>query len=238
MENNYGSVENYKAADKAADPAVLRSLSIGEMIVAVLMFVCIFISFRKADKKRFFCQNGWRLLMTAGIALLIKGIWTIPGQLYMKNAEQPYVTGIFENRRYYCQIYQLFGIPALIIMTALITRQHSLNVQQKDTAKSTKALKAFAALMGAVSCAFMLMRLAARIYEIASCRTHDAMLPFYSDLLTFPRGLADSPEAYRDLLIFRLIKDLPVFIASAVTMYLLIRIMLSSARSEINTQKI
>ena len=63
------------------------------------------------------------------------------------------------------------------------------------------------------------------------------MLPFYYDLLSLPRDLADSPEIYRNLLIFRLLRDLPVFISSAVTVILLIKIMLSSARSEINTPK-
>lgn len=236
VENYYGSVENCETAKKADD---LSGLADNFIITAapILLFVCIFIAFRKADKKRFFCQNGWRLLMTAGIAMLIKGIWSVIKQIYLMNAEQPYVTGVFLNRKYYCQIYQLFGIPALIIMTALITRQHSLNVQKKDTAANSKALKLLASLIGAVSSVFMLIRLATRIYEIICCKTHDAMLPFYYDLLTFPRELADSPEIYRNLLIFRLLKDLPVFIASAVTVILLIKIMLSAAVGEINNPK-
>ena len=239
VKNCYNSVENYKAADKVTDEISPMGI-VGNIISTaspILLFVCVFLAFRKADKKRFFVQNGWKLLMTAGIAVLIEGIWKVIRQIYLMNAEQPYVTGIFESRSYYCQIYQLFGIPALVIMTALITRQHSLNVQQKDAAANTKALKAFAVLMGAVTSAFMLIRLVTRIYEIASYKTHDARLPFYSDLLTFPRGLADSPETYRDLLIYRLVKDLPVFISCAVTVYLLIMVMLSTARNEINTHK-
>ncbi|MBR6101885.1 MAG: hypothetical protein IKP95_05620 [Ruminococcus sp.] len=239
VKNCYGSVENYKAADKVTDEISPMGI-VGNIISTaspILLFVCVFLAFRKADKKRFFVQNGWRLLMTAGIAVLIEGIWKVIRQIYLMNAEQPYVTGIFENRSYYCQIYQLFGIPALVIMTALITRQHSLNVQQKDAAANSKALKAFAVLMGAVTSAFMLKRLVTRIYEIASYKTHDARLPFYSDLLTFPRDLADSPETYRDLLIYRLVKDLPVFISCTVTVYLLIMVMLSTARNEINTHK-
>lgn len=238
-ENHYGSAENYKAAEKAADENSLMGVA-GNIISTaspILLFVCVFLAFRKADKKRFFVQNGWMFLMTAGIAVLIEGVWKVIRQIYLMNAEQPYVTGIFENRSYYCQIYQLFGIPALIIMTALITRQHSLSVRQREKSGNSRALKAFAVLMGAVTSGFMLIRLVTRIYEIASYKTHDAKLPFYSDLLTFPRELADSPEIYRDLLIYRLVKDLPVFIACAVTVYLLIRVMFSSARNEINTHK-
>ncbi|MBO4524436.1 MAG: hypothetical protein J5723_07140, partial [Ruminococcus sp.] len=211
VENNYGTVENYESAKNVK---TLRGLADNVIITAtpIIFFVCVFIAFRKADKKRFFAQNGWQLLMTSGIALLIKGIWTVIKHIYKMNAEQQYVTGIFENRRYYCQVYQIFGIPTLIIMTALITRQHSLNVQKKDTTANSKVLKVFAALVGTVSCAFMLIRLITRVYEIISCKTHDAMLPFYSELLTLPRDLAESPEIYRSLLIFRLLKDLPVFI--------------------------
>ena len=235
--DNYGSVENYEAAENVN--RAVRGVVDNTIVTSapIIMFVCIVLAFRKADKKRFFGQNGWRLIMTAGIALLIKNIWTIIKQIYIINAEQPYVTGIFENRRYYFQIYHYVGIPALMIMTALITRQHSLNVQKRSVDGNAKALKAFAAVMGIVSAGFMLLRLVTRIYEIVCSKTHDAMLPFYSDLLTFPRELAESPEVYRGLLIFRLLKDLPVFISSAVTVILLIQIMLSSARNEINTRE-
>ena len=234
VENNYGSVENYEAAKNAGD---LRGLADNFIITAmpITLFVCIFMAFRKAEKKRFFVQNGWHLLMTAGIAMLIRSIWSVIKQIYEMHSEQPYVVGIFENRRYYCQVYQYFGIPALIIMTALITRQHTLIVQKRDTAANSKALKALAVLLGAVAFAFMLIRLVTRIYEIISYKTHDAMLPFYYDLLTFPRELAESPEIYRDLLIFRMLKDLPVFIASGVTVMLLLKIMLSSAQGMINS---
>ena len=239
IRNNYGSVENYNTAKKVTRLTMRTPMGIADNITItaapILMFVCIFMAFRRADKKRFFGQNGWRLLMTAGIATLIQGVWSVIKQIYIMNAEQPYVTGVFENRKYYCQIYQLFGIPGLIIMTALITRQHTLNIQKKDTGANSKALKVLAVLMGAVTSAFILVRLVTRVYEIISYKTHDAMLPFYYDLLTFPRELADSCKIYKDLLIFRLLKDMPVFIASVVTVLLLIRIMLSSAQNEINT---
>ncbi|MBQ4487217.1 MAG: hypothetical protein II936_09465 [Oscillospiraceae bacterium] len=235
--NNYGTVENFEAAgnvNRAVGGVVDNTIVTA---APILFFICMFIAFRKADKKRFFGQSGWQLIMTAGIALLIKNIWTIIKQIYILNAEQPYVTGIFENRRYYFQIYHYLGIPALVIMTALITGQHSLNIQKRSADGNTKALIALAAVMGIVSAGFMLLRLVTRIYEIVCSKTHDAMLPFYSDLLTFPRELAESPEVYRGLLIFRLLKDLPVFISSTVTVILLIKIMLSSARNEINTQE-
>ena len=239
--NNYGSVENYKAADNLTNLTMKTPMGIADNIIItatpILLFVCILIAFRKADKKRFFSQNGWRFLMTAGIAMLIQGIRSVIKHIYLLNVEQPYVTGIFESRRYYCQVYHLFGIPALIIMTALITKQHTLNVQKKDTSANSKALKALSVLMGTVTAAFILVRLITRVYEIISYKTHDAMLPFYSDLLTLPRELADSSETYRELLFFRLLKDMPVFISSAVTVIMLIKIMLSSARNEINTPK-
>lgn len=201
----------------------------------ILFLICMLIAFRKADKRLFFAHNGWRFLMTAGIAVLMQNIWSVIMQILFINADQPFVTGIFENRRYYCQVYHLFGIPALIIMTALITRQHALNVQKKDTSANSKALKALSVLMGTVTAAFILVRLITRVYEIINYKTHDAMLPFYSDLLTLPRELADSSETYRELLFFRLLKDMPVFISSAVTVIMLIKIMLSSAQNEINT---
>ncbi|MCQ2470155.1 MAG: hypothetical protein MJ100_10130 [Ruminococcus sp.] len=233
--NMYGSVGNYEAANNARRAMNGIVYSNVRIFVPILLLICMLIAFRKADKRLFFAHNGWRFLMTAGIAVLIKNIWSVIMQILSINAEQPFFTGIFENRRYYCQVYHLFGIPALIIMTALITRQHTLNVQKKDTSANSKALKALSVLMGTVTAAFILVRLITRVYEIINYKTHDAMMPFYSDLLTLPRELADSSETYRELLVFRLLKDMPVFISSAVTVIMLIKIMLSSARNEINT---
>ena len=233
--NNYGSVGNYEAANNAGRAMKGIVDNTVRTSAPILLLICMLIAFRKADKRLFFAHNGWRFLMTAGIAVLIQNIWSVSMQILFINAEQPFVTGIFENRRYYCQVYHLFGIPALIIMTALITRQHTLNVQKKDTSANSKALKALSVLMGTVTAAFILVRLITRVYEIISYKTHDAMLPFYSDLLTLPRELADSSETYRELLVFRFLKDMPVFISSAVTVIMLIKIMLSSARNEINT---
>ncbi len=62
-------------------------------------------------------------------------------------------------------------------------------------------------------------------------------MPFYHEMLPFPRELADSPETYRNVLLFRLLKDLPVFAASALTVVMLLRIMLSSAEGRINTKE-
>ena len=56
-------------------------------------------------------------------------------------------------------------------------------------------------------------------------------------MLDFPRELAESPDTYRNVLIFRLVKDMPVFIASAITITMLIKIMLSSARNDIHTDE-
>ncbi|MCR5215981.1 MAG: hypothetical protein K6C69_03520 [Lachnospiraceae bacterium] len=233
--NNYGSVENYEAANNAGRAVKGIADNIVRTFSPILFLICMIIAFRQADKRLFFAHNGWRFLMAAGIAVLIQNIWSVIMRILFINAEQPFVTGIFENRRYYCQVYHLFGIPALIIMTALITRQHTLNLQKKDTSANSKALKGLSVLMGTVAAAFILVRLIIRVYEIINYKTHDAMIPFYSDLLTLPRELADSSEMYRELLVFRLLKDMPVFISSAVTVFMLIKIMLSSARNKINT---
>lgn len=76
----------------------------------------------RINKTAFSAVKRRRLLLSQ-IAVLIQNIWSVIMRILFINAEQPFVTGIFENRRYYCQVYHLFGIPALIIMTALITRQ-------------------------------------------------------------------------------------------------------------------
>ena len=243
VENNFGTLENYyqyeQAAsyktDNTAGKIIMNLDSLNITFIPIIIFICMMIVFRKVDMKRFFQKYHWRWLMAAGIAYLLSSFMKMAKFIYLSSVERDFGCGIFASSSYYCQIYQYFGIPAIIILTALIMRQHTLITHKQSTDGNAKALKGFALLMAAVGICFMLVRLGTRVYEIICYKTHDARLPFYYEMLDFPRELAESPETYRNVLIFRLFKDMPVFIASAITLIMLVKILFSSAQNRINT---
>lgn len=239
VDNNYKSLDAYNEYDeKISDYTHSPICSAANILVTSIPFViiiCFFMIFRQADKKRFFEKSGWRYFMAPAIVYLLSSIWSIHFHSRVIAIEREYTIGIFKNQAYYCQIYYSFGIPAMILLTALILRQHTLNTHKQSADGNAKALRVLAGLMGAVGFGFMLVRLGTRVYEIICYKTHDARLPFYYVMLDLPRELAESPDAYRDVLIFRLVKDMPVFIASAITIVMLIKIMLSAAGNRIST---
>ena len=235
--NSFETIDDYKQCNERTSSGniVLEADNLNITFTPIIIFIFMFIVFRKADRKRFFETYGWRYLMAAGIAYLISSFIKISRFVYLVNQYRTYGTDIFASETYYCQIYQYFGIPALIILTALIMKQHTLITHKESTEGNSKALRVFAGLMCAVGFGFMLMRLGTRIYEIVCYKTHDARLPFYYTMLALPRELADSPANYRELLIYRLFKDMPVFTASAAALVMLMKIMLSAAQNRINT---
>ena len=237
--NNYKSVEDYELADEAQSAflqtPIAKTGNVMLKLNLIILFICFFIVFRKIDRKQFFEKNIWRFLLVSGLFYLANSLCMIFCYSGKLSAEKPYLTGIFKNHSYYCQVYLSFGIPALIILTALILRQHTLNTHRQSTEGNAKILKAFALLINAVGFGFMLVRFGTRVYEIINYKTHDARLPFYFEMLDFPRELAESPETYRNVLIFRLVKDAPVFIAAGITLIMLMKIMNSAAQNRINT---
>lgn len=237
--NNYKSVEDYELSNEAdsafKDTPLAKTGNLLLKLNLLILFICFFIVFRKIDRKQFFEKNIWRFLMASGLFYLVYSLFMIFCYSGAVTVEKPYLTGIFRNQSYYCQIYQSFGIPALIILTALILRQHTLAAHKQSTESNVKALKGFAWLMNGVGFGFMLWRFGTRVYEIINYQTHDARLPFYYMMLDFSRELAESPETYRKVLIFRLVKDVPVFIAAGITLIMLMKIMNSAAQNRINT---
>ena len=237
--NCYKSTDDYIAAvnelEEFTDSVGGKAANCFIPLAVVIIFMSMLVIFRKYDRKRFFDTKGWRWFLSVGISLSAVNLMDIYMHCLTAHIDRIHGTGIFTNAAYYCQAYNVLGGPALIFMTAFIMRQHTLNVHNLPTDGNRKALKILAGLVGAVGFGFMLVRFGTRVYELICYKTHDARLPFYFYMLDFPRELAPSPEAYRNVLFFRLIKDLPVFIASGMTMILLIKIMLSSAQDKINT---
>ena len=60
-------------------------------------------------------------------------------------------------------------------------------------------------------------------------------LPFYSKLIELPYEFAKTPDEYINLIIFRFLKDLPVFVASALVIILFSNVLFFISKGEINT---
>lgn len=232
--------------------------------MGVLYTVALILALRNGDKRCLFRKRSSRLLLLSGGIWLAGNIYMeitkqiLPGiQNGSMYGDASVLTELFRDTSYYFQIYKIIGIPALVIVGGLILRQYELTLpgitgsgkrrDQVDQEKQIKQLDRNAGWLRMTACLllsgggiFLLYRFFVRVYEVLAAVTGhvvNAQIPFYNMMLELPYDLAKSPQIYSGMLLFRLIKDLPVFVASAASLIFLAQVMLDVAKGDINTPK-
>ena len=125
-------------------------------------------------------------------------------------------------------------------------RRHELEMKKADTSVNSMILKAIAVITLAGAGIFVAYRLVVRTCELTRVMAGDKFtvkVPFTrlkdknTDLIDIPYEAAKTPQDYKDLVLFRFVRDLPVFIISSVAVVLVVKIILNIAKGEINTRK-
>jgi len=196
----------------------------------VAMVVLLLIFLRRADKQTIHKKRtAWLLLLSGGLYALVNTV-VETANLFPQTDN---FKGVMATQSYYPQLYAVYGIPLLIIAYGLILLHYEQATHGKNVVGVRLALKACAWVTGISAFGFMLWRFAVRCYELFS--SANARLPFYSMLLDLPRAEAVSEADYTKVLLFRFVKDLPVFAASAIVVIVLIKLLYSAANGQINT---
>ena len=221
---------------------LLRDL-FGVMTVLLLLFV--FLALRSGDKKTIFSSRSsdWFLM---GGALWFFGNLIREVEVILKTAEQGAgLTGIFSKPVYYMQLYRIAAIPIVMFCAGLMLRRHELALKNGNTAANTKLLKGMGTAVMAGSGAFMFWRLAVRIYELVrvmSGEEYTVKLPFtvmdipFNKLIDLPFEMANTPQDYKNVVLFRFVKDFPVFVLSAAAVIFFVKLLFGIARGELNTR--
>lgn len=245
VENTYLSENAYKEYSKAVlEEKENGATAVADAVVSYAVIpaavICLLIALNFADKNRLFSKHTSRWLLASGIMWAAANVYVEIHNCFSLQKELPYLTGVPATARYYCQLYAVLGIPALIIACALILRQHERNLRGESTKNNSKILTGYAVSLCAVSLSFTAYRFCVRSYELIMCLTFDdysVRLPFYHKCIELPYYLAASPYAYSQLTALRLVKDLPVFWAAGLTAVMLASIMFDVSKDRINTQK-
>ncbi len=245
VENTYISAdayEKYSAATAAEKGRGVKGIADG-IVSAVgipAVIICIFIALYNTDKNRLFLKHASRWFLVSGLLWAAVNVYAEVSNYLSVQKELPFLVGVPATTRYYCQLYNVLGIPALIVLCALILRRHELSMRGTKSESASKPLKVFAVLFGTASFGFLIYRFYIRINELImsfSDADYVVRLPFYYISMELPRGLAVSTKAYTDVVLFRFIKDLPVFVAAGFTLVMLVLLTLSAAKNEINTKE-
>lgn len=227
-DNSFIDEENYLNAIQPDSNPVIQDILLNTILVVMLISLMIFLS--RAEKQTLGKKRtAWLLLLSGGLYVL--------GNTYVElkqlNPQTEGFKGVMATQSYYPQLYAVYGIPLIFIVYGLMLLYYEQASRCKKVGGVQRALKICTWVTGGVSFGFMLWRFIARCYELFS--TGDARLPFYSVFLDLPKSEAVSESAYTKVLVFRFVKDMPVFAASAIAVIALIKLIYSAAEGHINT---
>lgn len=191
---------------------------------AVLLLVAAF----RERKKKLVEGNTPLLIILGGVLLLIYKIIEeidlfIDVSLYSK-----YSKGFLSTVKYYPQMHYIFIIPVLLILMGLMFRQIQRKNNKLSNVNNEKIIKTICISILVIGLSFILYRFGIRVYELISNGT--IRIPFYYYIMDLPKSYASSISSYNYLVVLRFIKDLPVFIASIVSIILFVKIILSSIK--------
>ncbi len=227
-DNSFADEESYLNALQPADTSIVQDILLNTAAVATVISLLIFLN--RADKQTVHKKRtAWLLLLSGGLYAV--GNTFVESEKFFPHTEG--FKGIMASQSYYPQLYAIYGIALTIIVYGLILLYYEQDSRGRSVVGVRRALKCCARVTGTAAFGFMLWRLIERCCELFG--KDNARLPFYSVFLDLPRSEAVSDVAYTKALVFRFVKDLPVFAASAIAVTALIKLMYSAADGQINT---
>ena len=250
--NSFASDADYSAYLERMNAPVLQTaaekvLDYLKLIPSVALSAAMILALRSGDKKRIFCGRAWRYFLAGGILYALGNIYIyIDTNIISGISRFDGMTSIFTERRQYLQIYDILGLPFIMISGAFVLLMYEKQLQSKDTAGVSKTLKAISAVIIAGSAGFVLWRLGVRTYElirVMSGNGYSVWLPFTimdspeKYMCRLPFEDAVSPQAYRNVILFRYLRDLPVFALTGAAVWAFVRVLLNTAKGELNTSR-
>lgn len=235
---------NNATVEQTAAETVLSYL---RMIPSLVLIAAMILALRSGDKKRIFCGRAWRYFLFGGALYAVGNIYAyIESNFFDKTSYFDGMTSVFTERRQYCQIYDILGIPFIMICGAFVLLMYEKQLQNKDSAKVSNILKTLSAVIIAVSAGFIAWRLGVRTYELIRIMLGDkysVWLPFtvmesqtrYMCRLPFEDAV--SAQAYKNVILFRYLRDLPIFALTGAAVLAFVRVLLNTAKGEFNTKR-
>ena len=237
VDENYGSQEQYQKMldDYHSNPRQDIYFYIGGTcsIVAVIF---IGISIYNDRKKKLLVGKAPLFVSLAGLFLLFSSLFEQADFHVLVHTEAAYAKGFLSTAIWYPAIHNIFIIPGLLILMGLVFRQIQRKKLKETTNNNERLIKVVIGFILTIGLGFILWRLGERIYELVMLLLGNDInikLPFYYYMMELPKEFAISSGSYLKLVIVRFIKDLPVFIASTISIIMFVKILISYTKNKI-----
>ena len=233
VSENFESPEKYEEMLKEKNNDVRSKICfVGGGITTLATIVLIIIAVYKERKMKLLEGKTPIIIILGGISYLLYRILEEIDLFIDVSYWKKYSTGFLTTSSFYPQMHYIFILPMLLIFLGLVFRQKQrkdLKLPLKNNERAIKVLS-IAFLVGGLS--FIAYRLGVRLYELLN-HSVNMRLPFYYYIFDLPRSFAKEPSSYTKLAILRFIKDLPVFIASIISIILFVKIILTSIKGNL-----
>ena len=202
--------------------------------IAAVVFIGI--SIYNDRKKKLLVGKAPIFVSLAGLFYLFYALFEQADLHVMVHTEAAYAKGFLNTAIWYPAIHNIFIIPGLLILMGLVFRQIQRKNAKENTKNNEKLIKVVIGFILAIGFGFILWRLGERVYELVMLLLGNEInikLPFYYYMMELPYSFAQSGASYLKLVVLRFFKDLPVFIASIISIIMFVKILLSYTKNKI-----
>ena len=232
VKENFESQEKYNQMKTDIKKDVVDNIAFyGGGICLITMAALFVVVVYRDRKKKLLTGNTPILIICIGLIYLLEKIFESI-DLYIETSYYAnYSKGFLETTSYYPQVYFICVLPVLLIALGLVFRQKQRKDLKLDTEDNEKNIKVLSSLILIVGLTFILYRFGVRVYELFSGDV--IRIPYYYYIFDLPKNYASTPDAYTKIVILRFFKDLPTFIASAISVVLFSKILKSSIKGKL-----
>ena len=203
---------------------------------SIIAIIFIGISIYNDRNKKLLVGKAPIYVSLAGLFYLLYEVFEQADLFIMVRTEAAYAKGFLSTAVWYPMVHNIFILPGLLILMGLIFRQIQRKNIKENTKNNEKIIKVVIGLILVVGFSFIIYRFGYRIYELVMLlmgKDINLKLPFYYYLTELPKEFAINSESYIKLAALRFIKDLPVFIASSISIIMFVKIILSYIKNKI-----
>ena len=237
IDENYESKEKYKAMLDDYHNNVGQDICFyagNACLIAAIGFVGI--SIYNDRKKKLLVGKAPVFVSLAGLFYLFYLLFEQIDLCIRVHTEASFAKGFLSTATWYPMVHRIFILPGLFILMGLVFRQIQKRKLKENTMNNEKIIKVVIGLIIVIGFSFILYRFGERVYELVMIligNNINIKLPFYYYLIELPKEFAISSGSYLKLVVLRFFKDLPVFIASSISIIMFVKIINSYIKNMI-----
>ncbi|MDE6087763.1 MAG: hypothetical protein K2G25_05190 [Oscillospiraceae bacterium] len=213
---------------------ILNIASIGLLMAGI---ICLFFMIRNASKGKLYIKSSYIMLFLSSICFLFG---TVAGEILgLKDISvmTQYTTDIFSTASYHFRPFYILALPCIVLAGGMVL----CYMQTADKQKIRIGFKRFGTGLFVCAAVYLMWKGIFHTSNLISLSQNSeknmaVRIPFYNIYMDLPSSCANSPEAYKDLVIFRFLKELPVIASAVISLVMMGKVIFSYSGEIVNAK--